>query len=145
MADVSVITDFSLSSAGAQKLRPLFEGLADHDILLFKANGINISPEQKDSIIINAIENVYQLAIAEEDGAVVGMCAVPIWDQNLISEVFVVESHRRRGLGKEMVKVLTEVTGIRHRVNVTIGNENAIKFYESLGFKKATIGMIQHD
>lgn len=145
MIDVNVITDVSPDSEGVQKLRPLFQGLADHDIELFKANGVNVTEAQKESIINSAMSNVFKIVIAEENNVVVGMCIVPIWDENLISEVFVIESHRRRGLGKEMIRTLTQVTGIYHRVNVTIGNESAIKFYESLGFKKATIGMIQHD
>lgn len=141
-AHLSVSTDFHKTNS----LRPLFQGLCDQDIEFFRSANINITEDQKDSIIKASLACIHHAVLAtEEDGNVVGMVIVPNWDENLISEVYVVESHRRTGLGSRMLAALHIATGFRHRINVTYGNENAIKFYESLGFKKATIGMIQHD
>lgn len=127
-------------------LRPLFQGLADHDVEIFRAGNINIGEEQKQSIIDTSMDCIHNVALATDaDGTVVGMAIVPDWDEHIISELYIVESHRRMGLGSKLLHELHIATGLRHRINVTYGNENAIKFYESLGFKRATIGLIQHD
>jgi len=85
------------------------------------------------------------ILIAEEDGAIVGLCWCTAVDRGVdkqgeIAEFYVEREYRGRGLGKELLAAAKELF-ISEQVGVAFawthhGNEAAIKLYKDAGFKE---------
>lgn len=78
--------------------------------------------------------------VAELDGQIVGCCGIrKLADEGEITNVAVTAPHRRKGIGRRMIKhMLAEAKekGIGScTLEVRVGNRPAIRLYESFGFK----------
>lgn len=84
------------------------------------------------------LQTEYQAAIFEDEGAVVGYALFkcePEWIY--LRQFFVVPSRRRQGIGRNAIDWLRQNAwndSQRVRLDVLVGNANAIKFWRSLGF-----------
>ena len=81
-----------------------------------------------------------QVTIAEHDGSFAGLA---VWYRTFSSwartsgiwleDLYVVETHRRSGVARELMGYLRDRTGGRIEWDVTVGNDAGERFYASLG------------
>lgn len=80
--------------------------------------------------------------VAEADGKVVGYVIASSHDGEIVS-ISVLPEFRRRGIGRRLMEEAMEYLeekGVRRiELIVGVGNVEAIRFYEGLGFKKVSI------
>jgi GNAT superfamily N-acetyltransferase len=86
------------------------------------------------------------LWVAEMEGITVGLAGLIFKDDEAEVEPLVVaESHRRQGIGAQLLKHVTEIArkaGVRYlNVRPVARNWQAIKFYHAAGFR--TLGFIE--
>lgn len=86
------------------------------------------------------------LCIATEDDVVVGVGFIVNSGINAeICSLFVSEEHRKEGVGKSIIELLTEYGKMHGVQNVTLdvmsNNTRALSFYERLGFKEFRVGL----
>lgn len=94
------------------------------------------------------LDNTY---VAESAGNVVGYIsfskgknewAGPYYE---IEHIVVAEKHRRQRLGRQLFNIVLEKAK-RDKVNITAGtlarNQGALRFYQELGFKPLSIGLL---
>ena len=99
-------------------------------------------------------EDPRQILVAEEGGKLVGyvMCqrqtktALQMRHQwGYISDLYVVPSHRRRGIGRDLLRACLDYLqsiGVSHaRLGVWSPNSHAIRLYRQLGFKEYMLMM----
>jgi ribosomal protein S18 acetylase RimI-like enzyme len=93
--------------------------------------------------------NDYRLAVADDGGKLVGFCFSYISRKpkyfkiqrfGFIGDLYVTPTHRRMGVGKDLVKDAMNFFA-KHRVSqiellVAVKNDTAIKFWESYGFNQ---------
>ncbi len=84
------------------------------------------------------------LLVAIEEGHIVGYCgSVIALNEGDITNVAVLESRQRRGIGRLLLEAMLQKTQeqsvTRMFLEVRESNERAISIYESLGFRKAGI------
>lgn len=95
-----------------------------------------------------------QVLVAEEGGQLVGYLACkreprPLLEtqmrQSYIANLFVKASHRKMGIGKELMRTCLKDlndSGPREvELYVWVGNDSAIRLYKALGFKEHLLGM----
>lgn len=96
------------------------------------------------------------LLVAEDNGKLVGFCEFgggskpPIYKYPQALEIFclyVRPSHRRKGIGKALLKeldVIKKLTKVKDvTVSAHVNNTDAISFYSSLGFRKRMMQMVK--
>lgn len=52
-----------------------------------------------------------------------------------LMDVYILEEHRGKGLGKEMIKVLMNIDWVRNLSSILLATQSAQGFYENFGFK----------
>ena len=88
------------------------------------------------------------IKVAESGGDVVGFTKLSFaekpWGLSCeVNTLVVAESHRRRGVGEALMDAAAEV-GREHgckgiRADVLLGNDDAVRFYERLGYEATSI------
>jgi ribosomal-protein-alanine N-acetyltransferase len=86
------------------------------------------------------------LVAESEDGTIVGYCVASqeVGIVHLLSVAVLLE-HRRRGIGSALIRKLIVSMSPASKemvLEVKVGNSEAIKLYEALGFKR--LGVIEH-
>ncbi len=112
-----------------KQTKPLEEYLAE-------SSRIPVSEEIKGKNVI---------LVAEEDGAIVGLCWCTIVDRGVdkqgeVVEFYIEREHRGKGLGKELITAAKQLF-INEQVGVAFawthhGNKAAIELYKNAGFKE---------
>src|SRR5271157_461738 len=95
-----------------------------------------------------------QVLVAEEGGQLVGYLACkrevkPLLEtqkkQSYIANLYVKASHRKKGIGKELLQVcLKDLNDLGPReveLYVWVSNEDAMRLYKAMGFKEHMVGM----
>jgi GNAT superfamily N-acetyltransferase len=59
-----------------------------------------------------------------------------------VADVFVIEEHRGRGLGKWLVEVVTSLPELRHVRRWLLGTRDAHELYRQFGFKEPSGGLL---
>jgi GNAT superfamily N-acetyltransferase len=83
--------------------------------------------------------------LAERDGVDVGYCiaTITLEGRGEIDSLFVADSHRRHGIGRALMSRAMAWLGERGASPVVVeliaGNDDALRFYESFGFKPRTL------
>jgi ribosomal protein S18 acetylase RimI-like enzyme len=87
--------------------------------------------------------SVYDCYLMVHDNVVCGYCLVDTTKTPLyLRHLFVKKEHRRKGLGKKTIQMLLQMYKTDSLdIEVMAWNANALKFYESIGFKPRFIGM----
>ncbi|MCA9025426.1 MAG: GNAT family N-acetyltransferase [Planctomycetaceae bacterium] len=87
----------------------------------------------------------YSAVIAEQEGDTVGYA---LFQENAdhvyVRQLFVSEHSRRHGVGKSLVTWINQHADdfeLRLRIDVLVGNQQAIEFWHALGFKDYCITM----
>ncbi len=78
----------------------------------------------------------YELAVAQRGAAVVGFIA---FTEDEIAWLYVLPGAARQGVGRALVSHALNRMGGKIALEVLCGNDPAIKFYESMGFKTVEI------
>ena len=91
---------------------------------------------------INSEDNIY--LVVEWDEQIVAYCGLwGVIEEGHINNVAVVRTHQNRGIAysmlEELIKRAREKSLESFTLEVRVGNVNAIKLYEKLGFKKIGI------
>jgi ribosomal protein S18 acetylase RimI-like enzyme len=76
--------------------------------------------------------------IAEEDGAIVGHCHVFEADGRYVDRLHVAPEAKGRGIGRALLRHVEalQLPGVRVWLTVLEGNDDAMAFYERVGFKQ---------
>ena len=109
---------------------------------LFNGKGISTAAKIRNSIR-NSLHEI--VVVAEYDDILVGFCCGLIHDSIFyskksgeITEMYVMEEHRRKGIGKELVNLLESEFAKKDikKIHLLTGdkNENAQEFYRSCGY-----------
>ena len=86
----------------------------------------------------NWLQNEYQAVLFEHDGETVGYALFrDDAEYTYLRQFFVAAQHRRKGLGRQAIEWLSthrwqDALGVR--VEVLIGNEEAVAFWRAIGF-----------
>jgi ribosomal protein S18 acetylase RimI-like enzyme len=142
--DYTIITDVT----GLDRIAPLWHELREHHAAL--------SPTWRDEFLASNFEKRKAGLIAKSPGgllvllattldAAVGYCVCSIDEtgRGEIDSVFVTASHRRRGIGDQLMtramKWFTEREAKPVTVSILAGNDDAVRLYERFGFKPRTV------
>ena len=86
----------------------------------------------------NWLQGEYQAVLFEHDGETVGYALFREDAEYIyLRQFFVSAQHRRQGLGRQAIKWLSThrwKSALRVRVEVLVGNEEAIAFWRAVGF-----------
>ena len=86
-----------------------------------------------------AIDSGVQFWGYEQDGTLVGVMGVqPVLDVTLIRHAYVRTSHRRHGIGGQLLRFLMSRIGTPTLIGTWAAADWAIRFYEKHGFKLVT-------
>ena len=105
-------------------------------IELYRAN--NWSSAETPQRLLPAFRNSHALVTARISGELVGVANV-ISDGHLVAyfpHMLVHPNHQRRGIGRQMMRLLLNKYGDFHQLMLTADGD-AIQFYQSLGFTRA--------
>lgn len=98
-----------------------------------------LAPERKERFVQNLDKNPNELFIIAKDGdKVVGVCGfVKREEVNQLQRIYVLPEYQGKGIGKKFWAEGLKFFGKGKRIIVQLAdyNENAKKFYETLGFK----------
>ena len=120
---------------------------------LFNGEGCNTAEEIENSLKRNEQEIVF---VAADENKLVGFCCGQIlksmcysYNYGEITELYVIEEYRRRGIGRKLLKATENELnkrGVNH-LHVLTGNENIIAqtLYRSCGFKKTSEILLDKD
>jgi GNAT superfamily N-acetyltransferase len=120
----------------------LYRELAELDYSFFK-DKFPISAEDRERMTMEAFANIDKLVLAKEGSRIVGFVSISHDDPESISELFVAETHRRKGIARQLVTKLKEFNPGKLKVNSIMGNRGSLAFYQSMGFVAITIGMAE--
>ncbi len=86
-------------------------------------------------------QNGYTYYVAEDEGHLVGYCAVhPEEDKTFLSKIYVHKDYRGQGIARRFVELVCEKARERNHpyIYLTVNKENAgsIAAYETMGFRK---------
>jgi ribosomal protein S18 acetylase RimI-like enzyme len=123
------------------RVGPLWEELNAFHIDIGKAFSDDLSKRtfdrRKDELIKTAVKMHVAIASVKND---VGYCVCTINNDGIgeIDSLYVKKEHRSKGLGRKMVKSALQwlnENNVRKKVVVVLeGNDEALAFYQSLGF-----------
>lgn len=115
----------------------LNDSIEEKEVLaLYKAN--NWSSANKVKELLNALRNSHSLVTARHNKKLVGI-GNAISDGYLVvyyPHMLVDPKYQRRGIGRKMMEAMQSIYHNFHQQMLT-SDKDAIKFYESLGFKRA--------
>jgi len=92
--------------------------------------------------VVRSIEHSLCFGLYEEDGGQVGFARV-VTDRSTFAwlcDVFIVESHRGRGLGKWLVRSVVEYPDLRSIKRMLLGTRDAHTLYRRYGFEDSQPG-----
>ncbi|MDQ1262888.1 MAG: hypothetical protein QG575_2069 [Euryarchaeota archaeon] len=140
MTDVSYI---EVDEQGLDRIKPLWEKLIEH----IRARSVHFGSwfearafsQRKSELLAKSTAGKLHICLALDGGEYVGYCVSSVCcREGEIDSIFVEESHRACGIGGEMMKrALAWIeTEKAERVNiaVSVGNEEALPFYQRYGF-----------
>lgn len=120
---------------------------------IFRKNAQKYGASQVLSML-DSSKNPIFVAVEEENVVGYGFCQVKTFQHDpviadhvelYIDDLCVDEQHRGKGIGKAIYGAILKYARLRKCYNVTLNvwacNENAMKFYESLGLKPQKVGM----
>jgi GNAT superfamily N-acetyltransferase len=94
------------------------------------------------------LEGEYRAVLFEMEGEIVAYALFTVHrersDTVHLRQIFVERAHRRRGVGREAVRILREeIWPAEKRITVGVlhGNRDAIAFYDAVGFKPYALEM----
>jgi ribosomal protein S18 acetylase RimI-like enzyme len=87
--------------------------------------------------------NTYKTYFLEVGGNVVGYGMLDVTRKPMyLRHLFIDRAHRKKGHGKALIRMLMATHGISEvDIEVMVWNEDALRFYEKLGFKARYFGM----
>lgn len=97
--------------------------------------------------ISRAVDGKNAIFIAEEEGKIIGLCWCTLVDRGIdrqgeISEFYIKEEHRGKGIGKELLETAKQFFTSEGVQVVFVwthhGNEAAIELYKCAGFREVT-------
>jgi GNAT superfamily N-acetyltransferase len=97
------------------------------------------SPNVPREIVERSIENSLNFGLYETSGSQVGFARM-VTDRaafGYLADVFVLEPHRGRGLGKWLVETVLAHPDLRGLRRITLGTQDAHSLYERYGFRPA--------
>ncbi len=112
----------------------------DELLSLYGANGWGAYTADPDGLH-RGVSNSTFVVTAREDGELIGLARVVSDDHTImyLQDILVLPSHHRRGVGRALLERCLERFGhCRQRVLLTDDEEGQLRFYESLGFVRAT-------
>lgn len=120
----------------------LYKKLAAHDAEHLDPR-FQMGPERIHQMTLNAYLAVGKIVVAKDGDKLIGFIATHKGDPELISELYVEEAYRRGGVARALVLGLKSMSppNTIHRVTTVIGNREAIRFYQSVGFLPLTMGL----
>jgi len=92
--------------------------------------------------VVRSIEHSLCFGLYEDDGGQVGFARV-VTDRSTFAwlcDVFIVESHRGRGLGKWLVRSVVEYPDLRSIKRMLLGTRDAHTLYRRYGFEDSQPG-----
>ncbi|MDD1761227.1 MAG: GNAT family N-acetyltransferase [Methanothrix sp.] len=140
MTDVSYI---EVDEQGLDLIKPLWEKLIEHIIARsvyfgewFEARAFE---QRKSELLRKSSAGKMHIGLALVDGEYVGYCVSSVCCRaGEIDSIFVEESHRACGIGGEMMKQalawMEKEQAVRINIAVSVGNEEALPFYQRYGF-----------
>lgn len=133
-----------IASTEVPKLRACLESLAEHHNTVsnnFRGNYPSRPYENTLKLFEEALINkTSRIAVAEEQGCIVGFCKIDICaDSGRIDYIVILKEHRGKGCGKLLMdwamRLFEEYDIHRIEVKAVDGNDDAIRLYEKYGFK----------
>ncbi|MBI4813781.1 MAG: GNAT family N-acetyltransferase [Methanobacterium sp.] len=136
-------------------IQPLWEKLNDHHRKQksdFQEHYVNFTfPERAEALLKKSLDGDMHIGRAEEKktGLLVAYCITTISPDNEgeIDSIYVEEGYRGHGFGDELIKRSLEwmdKKGVKKKtVNVAVGNQDAMSFYERYGFRPRSITLEQ--
>jgi len=132
------------------KVRELIAKLSYEDQTLWRKQTKTVEEYLKESsriLISEEIKGKNVIFVAEEKGAIVGLCWCTIVDRGVdrqgeIAEFFVESEYRGKGIGRKLLSAAKQLF-VEEQVEVAFawthhGNDAAIKLYKNAGFKEVT-------
>lgn len=123
-------------------LFPMYQQLMEYDYQ-FLSHRVKIDADKMQDLTTQAFLSIGTLVLAKVNDKLVGFIATSVDDPESISEMFVSEEYRRKGIGRSLFTELKSMVKGSLKVNAVYGNETSLKFYQSLGFIPVTIGMTE--
>ncbi|MDO9592653.1 MAG: GNAT family N-acetyltransferase [Erysipelotrichaceae bacterium] len=111
-----------------------------YDAMIFEERMNNFADVLAENLKITLAEDLFT-------GKLLGYCISTVFSgEGEIHSLHVLEEARRQGIGKALMQShlqwLNQNGCVLPEITVDCGNKDAIKFYEWLGFKPATVDMI---
>jgi len=133
--------------AGLDLIEPLWQKLNQHHAkqgsAFASAYAANTFAQRKQELLAKASAGLFRLVIAwdKTSGQPIAYCASSAVPQGLgeVESLYLEPGERRQGMGKHLVEDSMQwMDGLgvkKKKVVVYSGNENAVSFYEKMGFK----------
>lgn len=132
------------------KVRRLIAQLSYEDQILWRKQTKSLEEyleEYSKMPVSKEIEGKNAIFVAEKDSKIIGLCWCTIVDRGVdrqgeIAEFYVEGEYRRKGIGKELIKVAKQFFS-NEKAEVAFvwthhGNEAAIRLFRNVGFKEVT-------
>lgn len=142
--------DFTITAEpnGLDRISPLWHELREHHAGLptpWREEFLASNFEKRKAGLIAKSPGGLLVLLATTPDAVVGycVCSIDVDRRGEIDSVFVTASHRRRGVGDQLMthamKWFAEREAKPVIVSILAGNDDAIRLYERFGFKPRTV------
>lgn len=123
-------------------LMDLFIQLGEYDRWLLSER-VEMSDQQLEAAVSASYQGVDKLVLAKDGSKLLGFIASDKKDPNCISAMFVLEEHRSKGIGAQLVRHIKQMIPGKTRVNTVITNERAVRFYQRQGFIPLTVSLTE--